>query len=206
MDLKHTQIFTGIYEREYWGSNNQTYKGSSGSGSSVEFNREYIPWLRNFIQEHRIQSVVDIGCGDFRCGPAIYDGLDVTYTGFDVYEPMIQSLQQYSTPTRQFRVQDCFANRALPQADMCILKDVLQHWTTAEIYDFMDFLTTQYKTILICNCSRQKKNNKDIKTGKHRQLSSAFLPLKHYGARPVFTYETKEVSICQQSMPVVREA
>jgi hypothetical protein len=194
--MDHTQIFTDIYEREYWGSNMMSYRGSSGSGSSVEFNRDYISWLRGFLQEYGYRSVVDIGCGDFRCGPAIYDGLAVDYTGFDVYEPMLESLRAQH-PSRRFYVQDCFRDRRLPRADLCIMKDVLQHWTTAEIYDFMDFLVASklYKTILIVNCSRQKKDNKDIRTGRQRQLSADYLPLKHYGAKKVFAYETKEVSL-----------
>lgn len=172
------------------------YRGSSGTGSSVEFNREYIRWLRSFIQEHRIQSVVDLGCGDFRCGPAIYDGLDIDYTGLDVYEPMLESLRAQH-PFSRFITQDFFASRNLPRGDLCIMKDVLQHWTTTEIYDFMDFLVTSklYKTILIVNCSRQKKDNKDIRTGRQRQLSADYLPLRHYGAKKVFNYETKEVSL-----------
>jgi hypothetical protein len=74
---------------------------------------------------------------------------------------------------------------------------VLQHWTTAEIYEFMDFLVASklYKIILIVNCSRQKKDNKDIRTGYQRQLSADYLPLRRYGAKKLFAYETKEVSV-----------
>ena len=173
-----------------------SYRGSSGSGSSVEFNRDYIPWLRGFFKEYGVHSVVDIGCGDFRCGPAIYDGLDIEYTGLDVYEPMLETLRAQH-PSRRFITQDCFTNRNLPSADICIMKDILQHWTTAEIYNFIDFLVASklYKIILIVNCSRQKKNNKDIRTGRHRQLSADYLPLRHYDAKKVFMYETKEVSL-----------
>lgn len=195
--MDHTAIFTSIYDREYWGSNGDpSYKGSSGAGSSPEFNRDYVPWLRRFLQDHNIRSVVDIGAGDFRCGPAIYDGLDIDYRGFDVVSDVVAATR-LRHPTRSFAVMDCYAERArLPPADLCILKDVLQHWSTAEIYEFLDYAVSskRFKTIMICNCSKQKKDNKDIRTGFQRQLSAAFFPLKRYGATPVFHYETKEVS------------
>ena len=37
------QIFTNVYEKQKWGNNlNKHYAGSSGNGSSVEYNRKYI--------------------------------------------------------------------------------------------------------------------------------------------------------------------
>ena len=199
--MEHSTIFTDIYQREYWGSNEAAdYRGSSGSGSSVHYNQDtYVPWLRGFLQENHITSVVDIGCGDFRCGPLIYDGLDIAYHGFDVYAPLVNSLsKRYSKYT--FTTADCFKERhTLPTADLCILKDVLQHWSTAEIYTFLDDVigAKKFRYILVCNCAQQKKDNKDIKTGKQRQLSAAFLPLKQYRARVLFRYSTKEVSVIE---------
>ena len=194
----HTAIFTSIYDREYWGSNGDpAYRGSSGTGSSPEFNEEYVVWLREFLQSRRIRSVVDIGSGDFRCGPAIYGGLDIDYKGFDVVADVVAATR-LKHPSMSFETLDCFAERnCLPPADLCILKDVLQHWSTDEIYEFLDDIVAskRYSYILICNCSKQKKNNKDIRTGLQRQLSAALLPLKRYAAVPVFTYKTKEVSI-----------
>jgi len=193
----HTAIFTSIYDREYWGSNGDpAYRGSSGTGSSPEFNEEYVVWLREFLQSHRIRSVVDIGSGDFRCGPAIYGGLDIDYRGFDVVADVVAATR-WKHPSMSFETLDCFAERSrLPPADLCILKDVLQHWSTDEIYEFLDDIVAskRYSYILICNCSKQKKNNKDIRTGFQRQLSASLYPLKRYGATPVFTYKTKEVS------------
>jgi hypothetical protein len=71
-------VFTNIYETSFWGDNkNHDYKGSSGYGSGIDYNKfTYVPFLKNFIQKKNIQSVVDLGCGDFRCGPLIYDDLN----------------------------------------------------------------------------------------------------------------------------------
>ena len=78
-------IFTNIYEYNYWGNNNNSeYKGSSGGGSYIEYNKDtYVPFLKKFIINHNIKDVVDLGCGDFVCGKLIYDDLDIKYTVYD---------------------------------------------------------------------------------------------------------------------------
>jgi hypothetical protein len=42
------QTFTNIYEYKMWGNNNvQEYQGSSGSGSSINYNKDtYVPFLK----------------------------------------------------------------------------------------------------------------------------------------------------------------
>ena len=190
-------VFTGIYERGFWGSNMKSaYRGSSGSGSDPEYNRPYIEWLRELIRDRKIQSVVDLGCGDFRCGPLIYDGLNVAYTGLDVYRPLIESLQA-EYPDYQFRHLDVFSNvQEVPGGDLCILKDVLQHWSNQDITEFLESLirSRKFRWILICNCAQQK-HVKNIKTGYHRQLAAAFRPLCLFNPTVLFHYETKEVSL-----------
>ena len=88
------EVFTNIYENNSWGNNNNdNYKGSSGPGSNIEYNNDtYVPFLKNFIIEKKILSVVDLGCGDFKCGKLIYDDLDISYTGYDAYEKMVEYL------------------------------------------------------------------------------------------------------------------
>jgi hypothetical protein len=190
-------VFSGIYERSYWGSNMKVaYRGSSGSGSDPEYNRPYIEWLRGFIRDRSIQTIVDLGCGDFRCGPLIYEGLPVAYTGLDVYRPLIESLQ-IEYPDYQFRHLNVFSNvEEVPPGDLCILKDVLQHWSNQDITVFLDRLiqSRKFRWILICNCARQKRV-KNIKTGYHRQLSISFRPLSLFNPTVLFRYETKEVSL-----------
>ena len=83
-----TKAFTQIYEKSQWGSNNNdTYNGSSGSGSSIAFNIEsYIPKIRLFIINNNIKKVVDLGSGDWQSSQLIYKDLDVEYYGYDCYE------------------------------------------------------------------------------------------------------------------------
>lgn len=195
------EVFTKIYEKNEWGDNNNTeYAGSSGGGSSIEFNKyTYIPFLKVFICENNLKDIVDLGCGDFRCGELIYGDLDVVYTGYDTYKKIIDyNSNLYKSPKYSFTHLDfCKNKHIIKNGDLCILKDVIQHWCIDDIYHFLDYLVAQkkFKYILICNCGYQTKDNTNIKNGDFRPLSSDFLPLKKYKPVKLFTYNTKEVSV-----------
>jgi len=192
-------IFTNIYEKSAWGDNhNSHYKGSSGSGSSLNYNKNhYIPFLKKYIVNNNIKSIVDLGCGDFECGTSIYDNLNISYTGYDVYNKIIQHNKK-NYPNFNFITKDFYKDKEnIFKADMCILKDVLQHWSLENIYLFLDYLveSKKFKFILICNCCNQKKNNTDISIGSWHGLCSDFFPLKKYSPKRVGYYNTKEVSV-----------
>ena len=93
----------------------------------------------------------------------------------------------------------------IPNADLYIIKDVLQHWETEHIDVFLDNLVKlkKFKYILISNNANQNDDNADLKHffGYGRGLSAKFLPLKKYNAEIVLEYyadEKKEISIIKQ--------
>ena len=197
------QVFTTLYEHNYWGNNqNPEYRGSSGGGSDVDYNKNtYVPFLKQFIKEREIKTVVDLGCGDFRCGPLIYDDLDVSYTGYDAYKKVVNfHLKHYSLPKYAFNHLDfCNKKEDIVAGDLCILKDVIQHWSLINIYTFLDYLVKhkKFKYILVCNCCNQVKDNTDILNGDWRALSYNYLPLKKYNPTKLYNYDTKEVSVIE---------
>lgn len=194
-------LFTNIYEHKIWGNNyNFHYMGSSGEGSSINYNKDsYVIFLKKFINDHQIKTVVDFGCGDFLCGPYIYDDLAIKYIGYDVYKKVIDfNSSQYPTSKYNFIHLDFTENKdEIQSADLCILKDVIQHWPLENIYNFLDYLveTKKFKYILICNCCYQTNDDPDISLGQFRCLSCDFLPLKKYNPFKLYNYNTKEVSV-----------
>jgi len=195
------EIFTNVYEICFWGNNkNSNYKGSSGPGSDISYNEKYIPFLKKWINDNSIKSVVDLGCGDFKCGKLIYDDLDVSYTGYDAYNKLIEYHQENIQDTKyEFIHKDIFQDREqLKSADVCILKDVLQHWKTEDIYTFLDYIvqSKKYEYILICNCCKQVMDDQTLNTTGHwRQLSCEMLPLKKYNPVKLFTFNTKQICL-----------
>jgi len=193
-------IFTYVYEQKIWGDNyNDEYSGSSGDGSFIEINKNtYIPFLKNFIVNHNIKNIVDLGSGDFKCGKLIYDDLDILYTGYDAYKKIIDyNSKQYSLPKYSFIHLDFYNKKeSIIKGDLCILKDVIQHWKVEEIYTFLDYLVENklFKYILICNCCNQKEDNPN-NYYRFTPLSHNFFPLKKYNPVKLYNYHTKEVSV-----------
>ena len=192
--------FTRIYEHNEWGNNGSTtYRGSSGGGSSVEANEVYTQQIRQLIQDYDIKSVVDLGCGDWQSSHLIYKDLkNVTYTGYDCYKPMIESNQSQfaeSHPHCRFEHLDIFKDRKqIKDAELYILKDILQHWTCAEIKTFLDWIATKpFRCVVVCNCSGQTVDYQD-EPFRSRPLSVNYYPLKRYPLMKWFEYGTKEVS------------
>ncbi len=193
-------IFTNIYESSLWGNNEfDDYPGSSGPGSTIEYNKKYIEIIKKIINDNNIKKVVDLGCGDFRIGRILYDNLDVQYTGYDTYKKIIDyHTTQYSEPKYTFKHLDFYTNKeSIIEGDMCILKDVLQHWTTEQIYVFMDYLreSKKFRYILLVNCCYQQLNDQSCETGGFRCLTCNLLPLKKYNPFKIDNYNTKEISI-----------
>jgi hypothetical protein len=197
------QTFTNVYENNVWGNNNnEEYKGSSGNGSNIYYNIDtYVPFLKKYILINNIKNIVDLGCGDFKCGKLIYDDLDVLYTGYDTYKKIIDyNSKQHSLPKYSFIHLDFYNKKeSIVKGDLCILKDVIQHWPLDNIYTFLDYLVENkiFKYILICNCCDQTHDNTDIKMGDCRSLSCHYFPLKKYNPIKLYNYHSKEVSIIE---------
>jgi hypothetical protein len=196
---QHLINFPFIYENCIWGNNNEhTYKGSSGNGSKLNECIHYVCFIRGWLFGSRIQTVVDVGCGDLRHFYPLYFGTDVEYTGYDIYEPLINThkkVPEYQDPKWSFEFKHCYSDRdTMKDADLMILKDVLQHWTDTEIVSFMDWATTcgKYKNIIITNCNGNPTGTLDT-PGRWRGLNEEHFTLKKYNLKPIFSYSTKRV-------------
>jgi SAM-dependent methyltransferase len=124
------QIFSAIYEDNRWGGEHGNF--NSGSGSSDSHADEYGRLVRNFVAQHKVQSVVDLGCGDFRVGARIVSAA-VNYTGIDVVPSLIAAnRKQFGGPRIQFECLDIIED-PLPQGDLCLIRQVLQHLSNEQI-------------------------------------------------------------------------
>ena len=202
-------IFTKIYETDYWGDNNNpNYEGSSGIGSAIWYNKKtYIPFIHKFLKKYKIKSVVDLGCGDFRIGFLLYGNKNINYTGYDAYKGVIDYNNEKFKEHKNFHfIHSNFTSvqnrKKINKADLCIIKDVLQHLPNDIIINFMDYITksNKFKFILIINCYNTTPENtitfrKDIKSGEFSSLSSLKYPLNKYGGKVIYKWDTKEVSL-----------
>ena len=129
--------------------------GSSGHGSLFENNKEYIDFLHNFIDEKQINSISDIGCGDWETMSNVnLDG--IKYTGYDVVQRIIEiNTENYSTDSIKFI--HTSINYDYNDADLLICKDVMQHLTFYNIESILKQLH-KYKYSFLINDSTNEEN------------------------------------------------
>ena len=168
-------------------------------GSFIEYNKDtYVPFLKKFIIDNNIKNIVDLGCGDFVCGKLIYEELYIKYTGYDTYKKVIDyNAKQHIIPKYSFIHLDFYNNKEnIINGDLCILKDVIQHWKMDEIYTFLDYIVEnkKFKYILLCNCCNQIQDNPE-NDDRSAALSIDFFPLKKYNPIKLYKYQSKEVSV-----------
>ena len=138
-------LFTRIYQSNEWGGADEDFY--SGPGSSPEAAKPYTDAVRRFITEQGIRSVVDAGCGDFRVGQVIARSV-ARYVGVDVVEPLIvRNRRLFGGPDISFMV-GTLAEDDLPDADLCLVREVFQHLSNGEIVSALARLR-KYRYVII---------------------------------------------------------
>jgi SAM-dependent methyltransferase len=125
------ETFGEVYRTKAWGDNGTPF--FSGGGSHGPVVEKYCAFVVQFIGDRQVQSVVDIGCGDFTVGRQILEAADVRYTGVDVVPELIQHHQNtVHDPRVGFLCADATRD-PLPSADLCLIRQVFQHLSNDEI-------------------------------------------------------------------------
>ena len=134
-------VFEQIYRNGRWAN-------GSGSGSDPANTERYRVFVERFIVQNSIQTVVDLGCGDWRSSSLI-DWSRVGYHGVDVVESVIaRNQRRYQAGNIRFaQLND---EHELPHADLLIVKDVLQHLPNSEIHRMSGFLA-RFHLALVTN-------------------------------------------------------
>jgi SAM-dependent methyltransferase len=138
-----SEAFRTIYERHTWGG-----KSKSGPGSDPSSTRHYRRALARFMRKNRVRSVVDLGCGDWASSRLIdWSGID--YLGLDAVPEVVErNRRAFGRPGIRFEVADIAAD-PLPEADLAICKEVLQHLPTEAIEEVLSKLYSFRKAILV---------------------------------------------------------
>jgi SAM-dependent methyltransferase len=126
------EVFSTIYHSQAWGTR-QDRPFCSGDGSIREDAvGPYCEMVRAFIESHNIKRVVDLGCGDFGVGSRLISP-EISYTGIDVVPDLIDYNQkQFGSPRVEFRCLNMIEDD-LPAGDLCLVRQVLQHLSNAQI-------------------------------------------------------------------------
>ncbi len=190
--------FSKIYDRHTW-----LGQSLSGPGSDADRTIEFRSLLERFLTHQNIQSVVDLGCGDWSYSRMINWGR-IQYTGIDVVESVIERNQiQYAKSNISFLCADA-ANQNIPMAGLLIVKEVLQHLPNKDILSILAKARSYPFAIFINDISHHIRGswkqlwrwrpmcptNTDIGPGGYRLLALREPPFL-LNATHMLTYENK---------------
>jgi SAM-dependent methyltransferase len=167
------EVFTNIYRNGDWGGADEDAADIfySGPGSSAAAAKPYIDAVRAFIATEAIDSVIDIGCGDFRVGQAIA-ACGVRYLGVDIVAPLIARNQtKFGSDTVRFMTGNVIEDD-LPDAQLCLVREVFQHLSNHQIahalarlrkYPFVLVTDYQPPPERVFTPNRDKPHGRDIR-------------------------------------------
>jgi SAM-dependent methyltransferase len=129
--LSVQEAFDEVYRKKIW----KRGASVSGPGSEGLPAERYVELVLEYASTHALRTVVDAGCGDFSVGSRLARIFE-RYTAFDVSPHIIETnKQRYADLIRQnvtFSVAD-MTSTTFPQADLILIRQVLQHLTNAQI-------------------------------------------------------------------------
>lgn len=208
MDRQEENIeckFSKIYRNHTWSG-----KSLSGPGSELARTRKYVKLVNTILADPKlhIQSVVELGCGDWMFSKTISWG-DRKYTGIDIVPELVEQLNRtYHSDNRIFLCLD-FLSSSPPAGDLLIIKDVLQHLSNDSVTRFISTCLPLYHYALITNdysryfvtlsgkilpeVTRFAVKNSDTHDGGSRPLELTATPFK-LNARRILRYTNSWVA------------
>lgn len=136
-----------VYEKQLWGTNGTLYYSGQGSHDPYIV-APYIKAIRAFLDTFKNKMrICDLGCGDHNIGSYLTMYAS-SYTGVDIVPDLIlHNNLKYGGDLVNFVHLD-IAQDDLPQADIVILRQVLQHLSNSEILQIISKLY-QYKYLVL---------------------------------------------------------
>lgn len=173
------EIFNKIYNTKEWQSDGSSL---SGPGGLLKYSEPYINLLNSFINNNKIKSILDIGCGDFNLMKYIIND-NIDYLGVDISNVIIeQNIKQY--PNIKFKCLDissgCLKTHYF---DLVLIKDVFQHLHINTINNVLQNLPN-FKHCIITNdiLDDNLKNNQAILDGEYSPINLHTPPFNYKGS------------------------
>ena len=105
-------------------------ESASGPGSDLEAAKPCLDLVDRAIEDLRLSSIVDMGCGDWnwmRTARWYREGWPVRYDGWEAHEELVERLtREFARPGVRFSLADA-TQAELPPVDLVICRDILFH-------------------------------------------------------------------------------
>ena len=197
-NLSNQDIFEKIYLEQRWGANEQQKRQySSGDGTrDPEAVTKYANAISNFISEfHSIETAIDVGCGDFTVGSKIFSFFK-KFTAIDVARNVIAENKRLYGDIGVDFIECDITSGDLPEADIILARQVLQHLSNKDILNFLKNLGDKFRILILTeslSSSKQFKANIDIFTGPGIRIHKKSGVILHAPPFNIKAIETREL-------------
>lgn len=198
--LSLPQAFNEVYKKGMW----QQGRSLSGVGSEGILAERYVAFVRGYIKERRIESIVDAGCGDFNVGSKLCGNV-TKCIALDVSSYIIEANQKrYGDISNvSFQVADLTV-AAVPTVDLILIRQVLQHLTNDQIERVLNNLdSSTWRSVLLTEAVSDPSND----AGANRDLQSHSVRTRvNFGSgvfidRPPFNRPAKRIAVIDDASP-----
>jgi SAM-dependent methyltransferase len=170
------EVFTNIYESNLWTSE----ESRSGLGSELKSTEVIRRELPELFKKFKIESVLDIPCGDFNWMQHV-DMDNVNYIGADIVDKMIES-NNITFPNMDFRVLD-LTESELPKVDLIFVRDLLGHFNYQNVNKALQNIIRSGSKYLLTTSFTRWHYNVDIENGGWRPIN---LMLQPFSLKPIY--------------------
>ena len=176
------KIFTSIYKSNHWVQDDdllpQRYVSVSGHGSNINTNqhRQLTNNFTQVIKDYKINSLLDMPCGDFLWIKNIIKENNINYLGIDIVEELInENKRKYQTNNINFKSFDIVNFKTYEQFDLVLIRDLFIHIKNVEIIQIIENLKNMNIKYILLNSYDNEKNN-DVVIGQHRKINLLIKP------------------------------
>lgn len=129
----------------------------SGPGSTLDFTRPLRNWLPHVLTHHRINNILDLGCGDFNWLSTI-DLSRISYTGWD-HQTDIINANSCRYRDHHFAAVNITTVDFVPAFDLIIARDVLIHLPTPLALNVLQKIRRSHSRYLLASNFPGADNN-----------------------------------------------
>ncbi len=175
-----SDTFNTIYKNKVW----STQGDGSGTGSEPQNNEEFRKILTKLVKDNNAKVFVDAPCGACKWTKVWLEelkaeGIKITYLGFDIADDAIKLARENLAPLMDYhtiKIEHAdISSSKLPQADILMCRDTLQHLSHDTIQKAIKNLNdTQSKLYILGGYPHG--TNKDINNGDYFSINYLTAP------------------------------
>ena len=187
------KIFTSIYKSNHWVQNSQSLPNKfisvSGHGSNLN-TKQYQNLYSNFVtmlEKYKINSLIDMPCGDFLWIEKIVNEKKLKYLGIDIVEELIESNKKKNLNKNiNFLTKDIVNFYTDEEYDLVLIRDLFIHINNSDIIKILKNLKNINIKYVALN-SYSIRLNKDVTIGQHRKVNLLIEPYNL--PNPIFSFK-----------------